>query len=83
MSRRSGARNRTAGSNGSDAGGWQAPGWVARYPWRTVWFWEAGIQRILDRLYWQKKSFDLILVEDNAMGIYAYRTTTPRAIHRT
>ncbi len=48
----------------------------SRYPWRTVWFWEPGLQRILDRLL-AEKSFDVIQVEDNAMGIYRYRTQTP------
>ena len=47
-----------------------------RYPWRTVWFWEAEVQRILDQLLGQN-AFDLILVEDNAMGAYTYRTKAP------
>jgi glycosyltransferase involved in cell wall biosynthesis len=41
-----------------------------------VWFWEAEIQRILDRLL-VEKAFELILVEDNAMGAYTYRTKAP------
>jgi glycosyltransferase involved in cell wall biosynthesis len=48
-----------------------------RYPWRTVWFWEAKVQRILDQLL-AEKSFDLVIVEDNAMGIYNYLTNTPK-----
>lgn len=57
---------------------WQlASTWLrGRYPWRTVWFWEAEVQRILDRLL-AEKVFDLILVEDNAMGVYNYRTKAP------
>jgi glycosyltransferase involved in cell wall biosynthesis len=47
-----------------------------RYPWRTIWFWEPEVQRILDRLL-TTDSFDLIQVEDNAMGIYRYPTETP------
>ena len=47
-----------------------------KYPWRTVWFWDPDVQRILDRLL-EEQSFELVIVEDNAMGIYTYRTTTP------
>jgi polysaccharide biosynthesis protein PslH len=47
-----------------------------KYPWRTVWFWESEVQHILDHTL-TEKSFDLVIVEDNAMGIYAYRTTVP------
>lgn len=46
------------------------------YPWRTIWYWEPGLQRILDRLLAERR-FDLVAVEDNAMGIYRYRTTAP------
>lgn len=65
--------------------GWQkwqrrwrlASTWLGgKMPWRTVWFWEAEVQHMLDRLL-AEKNFDLIIVEDNAMGIYDYRTTTP------
>lgn len=57
---------------------WQlARGWLSgRYPWRTLWFWEPGIQQILDRLL-GVEHFDLVQVEDNAMGIYRYRTNVP------
>ncbi len=47
-----------------------------KLPWRTVWFYEAGLQHILDHLL-AEKSYDLIIVEDNAMGVYSYKTTTP------
>lgn len=47
-----------------------------RYPWRTIWFSEPEIQHILDRLLVNRR-FDLVVVEDNAMGIYHYRTETP------
>jgi polysaccharide biosynthesis protein PslH len=52
--------------------------WLTRgLPWRTIWFWEPELQRILDRLF-SERSFDLVLVEDNAMGIYQYHTDTPK-----
>lgn len=47
-----------------------------RYPWRTIWFWEPELQAILDRLLAQP-AFDLVVVEDNAMGIYRYPTQAP------
>ncbi len=48
-----------------------------RWPWRTIWFWEPEVQRIIDRLL-AESVFDLIIVEDNAMGIYRFDTATPR-----
>lgn len=52
--------------------------WLTRQlPWRTVWFWEPGLQCILDQLFASRK-FDLVIVDDNAMGIYRYRTDTPQ-----
>jgi hypothetical protein len=65
--------------------GWQrwqrrwnlARAWLGgKLPWRTVWFYEAEVQDILDNVL-AKKTFDLIIVEDNAMGVYTYKTTTP------
>ncbi|MBP1701432.1 MAG: glycosyl transferase group 1 [Chloroflexi bacterium] len=51
--------------------------WLSgKVPWRTVWFWESEVQHILDSLL-AEKTFDLIIVEDNAMGVYSYRTNTP------
>jgi polysaccharide biosynthesis protein PslH len=47
-----------------------------RHPWRTIWFWEPGVQQILDHLL-ATRPFDLVMVEDNAMGIYRYRTQAP------
>jgi glycosyltransferase involved in cell wall biosynthesis len=49
------------------------------YPWRTVWFWEPALQRILDQLLSEER-FDLVSVEDNSMGIYRYRTDLPTFI---
>lgn len=46
------------------------------YPWRTIWFWEPEIQRILDRLLAENR-FDLVQIEDNAMGIYRFHTQLP------
>src|SRR5215212_1207877 len=54
-----------------------ASAWLGgRYPWRTVWYWEPSLQQILDRLL-AEREYDLVTVEDNAMGIYRYRTKTP------
>ena len=51
--------------------------WLTRQlPWRTVWFWEPGLQPILDNLF-ASREFDLVIVEDNAMGIYNYHTNSP------
>jgi glycosyltransferase involved in cell wall biosynthesis len=54
-----------------------ASSWLGgRWPWRTVWFWDPGVQRIVDRLLSERR-FDLVLVEDNAMGVYRVQTTAP------
>ncbi len=55
---------------------WATKWLQGRWPWRTIWFWEPGIQRILDQLL-NQCPFDLIIVEDNALGIYRYDTSTP------
>jgi glycosyltransferase involved in cell wall biosynthesis len=47
-----------------------------RDPWRTIWFQDAGLQKILDQVL-AERSFDVIQVEDNAMGAYRYRTRAP------
>jgi glycosyltransferase involved in cell wall biosynthesis len=47
-----------------------------RYPLRTLQFWEPEMQRLLDCLL-AETPFDLVQVEDNAMGSYSYRTQTP------
>jgi glycosyltransferase involved in cell wall biosynthesis len=41
-----------------------------RWPWRTVWYADPGIQRILNRL--SDRSFDVIAVEDSAMSVFRY-----------
>lgn len=47
-----------------------------RWPWRTVWFGEPGIQRILDRLF-AERSFDVVAVEDSSMSVYRYPPSVP------
>jgi len=48
-----------------------------RWPWRTIWFWEPEVQTILDQVL-ARRIFDLIIIEDNAMGIYRYASSAPR-----
>ncbi|MGN6217182.1 MAG: glycosyltransferase [Solirubrobacterales bacterium] len=54
-----------------------AASWArGRWPWRTVWFAEPGIQRILDRLG-AERSFDVVAVEDSAMSVFRYPAGVP------
>jgi glycosyltransferase involved in cell wall biosynthesis len=54
-----------------------ASAWLAgKIPWRTIWFWEPELQNILNNLL-ANNDYDLIIVEDNAMGIYTYRSSFP------
>jgi glycosyltransferase involved in cell wall biosynthesis len=55
---------------------WASTWLKGKVPWRTIWFWEPEVQCILEQLL-AERSFDLIIVEDNAMGIYQYDTSTP------
>jgi glycosyltransferase involved in cell wall biosynthesis len=55
---------------------WASTWLQGKSPWRTIWFWEPALQGILDRLF-VERSYDLVIVEDNAMGIYRYPTPTP------
>jgi glycosyltransferase involved in cell wall biosynthesis len=48
-----------------------------QWPWRTIWFWDAQVQRLLDRVLAEQR-FDVIQIEDNAMGVYHYRTRAPK-----
>jgi glycosyltransferase involved in cell wall biosynthesis len=41
------------------------------WPWRTVWFADPGIQRLLDRLGAERR-FDVVAVEDSAMSVFRY-----------
>jgi len=47
-----------------------------KYPRRTIWFWEPGVQIKINELV-SSDTFDLILAEDNAMGIYEYPRSVP------
>ncbi|HET8814098.1 MAG TPA: glycosyltransferase family 4 protein [Solirubrobacterales bacterium] len=47
-----------------------------RWPWRTVWFADPGIQRVLDRLA-AERSFDVVAVEDSAMSVFRYPEGLP------
>jgi glycosyltransferase involved in cell wall biosynthesis len=55
---------------------WASTWLKGKIPWRTIWFWEPEVQSILKHLL-AERSFDLVIVEDNAMGIYQYETSTP------
>lgn len=58
---------------------WATKWLQGRWPWRTIWFWEPQVQHILDRVLADRR-FDLIIVEDNAMGIYHFDRATPRVL---
>src|SRR5262250_853337 len=45
-------------------------------PLRTLQFFDPRMQRLLDQLL-SEQSFDVLQVEDNAMGNYSYRTQIP------
>lgn len=47
-----------------------------RYPWRTAWFWAPHLQPLLDQVF-AAQTFDIVHVEDNAMGFYRYASNTP------
>lgn len=54
-----------------------AASWArGRWPWRTVWFADPGIQRIVDRLG-AERSFDVVAVEDSAMSVLRYPAGVP------
>ena len=55
---------------------WASKWLQGQWPWRTIWFWEPEVQHVLDRLLAQQ-SFDLVSVEDNAMGVYRYGSHAP------
>ncbi len=57
-----------------------AHGWVVRrWPWRTVWFWDPGVQPIVDRLL-RTERFDVIGVEDDAAAVYDFGTAVPAVL---
>jgi glycosyltransferase involved in cell wall biosynthesis len=54
--------------------------WLRRgIPLRTLEFWEPSMQHILHRLM-SETAFDLIQVEDNAMGNYGYQPGLPKVL---
>jgi len=54
-----------------------AAAWArGRWPWRTVWYADPGIQRILDRLGGERE-FDLVAVEDSAMSVFRFPVGVP------
>jgi len=54
-----------------------AASWArGRRPWRTVWFADPGIQRIVDRLG-AEREFDVVAVEDSAMSVFRYPQGVP------
>ena len=57
---------------------WRLAGtWLrGREPFRTTWYREAEVQTLLHGLL-RHNDFDVVDVEDNAMGIYRYPTTAP------
>ena len=57
-----------------------ASAWMAgRDPWRTIWFREPALQSKLDALV-AEGGFDVVAVEDNAMGTYAVDDRMPTVI---
>lgn len=55
-------------------------GWcVRRLPWRTLWFYEPEVQRILDRVV-RERTFDVVAAEDNSMGVYRYPVDVPSVL---
>jgi polysaccharide biosynthesis protein PslH len=52
-------------------------GWIAsRNPWRTVWYRDARLQQVVDRLL-AERSFDVVAVEDNAAAAYRFGNSVP------
>jgi glycosyltransferase involved in cell wall biosynthesis len=52
-------------------------GWLrGDKPWRSVWYFEPGLQPVLDELL-AERSFDVIAVEDNAAAVYRLGGTAP------
>ncbi|HYQ79505.1 MAG TPA: glycosyltransferase family 4 protein [Solirubrobacterales bacterium] len=47
-----------------------------RWPWRTVWYAEPGIQRLIDELG-AEREFDVVAVEDSAMSVFRYPAGVP------
>jgi glycosyltransferase involved in cell wall biosynthesis len=54
---------------------WLSGGW----PWRTVWFYEQQMQRLLDRLL-AEEHYDVVAIEDNSMGVYRFGEDVPTVL---
>lgn len=52
---------------------------VRGVPWRTAWFHDARVQRLIDELT-RYREFDVIAVEDNAVGVYRYPRGVPAVL---
>ena len=57
------------------AGGWLG----SRRPWRTVWFADAQVQPLIDRLS-RERSFDVVDVQDDAMAAFRYPRGVPAVL---
>jgi glycosyltransferase involved in cell wall biosynthesis len=53
-----------------------------RWPWRTVWYADPGIQRLIDRLS-AERSFDVVAIQDSAMGVFRYPAGVPTVYTHT
>jgi glycosyltransferase involved in cell wall biosynthesis len=54
-----------------------AASWArGRWPWRTVWYADPGIQRLVDRAATERE-FDVVAVEDSAMSVFRYPAGVP------
>jgi glycosyltransferase involved in cell wall biosynthesis len=53
-----------------------------RWPWRTVWYADPGIQQIIDRLG-AERSFDVVAVQDSAMSVFRYPAGVPTVYTHT
>ncbi|HET9727765.1 MAG TPA: glycosyltransferase family 4 protein [Acidimicrobiia bacterium] len=50
-----------------------------RLPWRTVWFHEPRLQRVIDELF-TTRTFDVVAVQDNATALYNTPPGVPRVL---
>jgi glycosyltransferase involved in cell wall biosynthesis len=50
-----------------------------RWPWRTVWFADPGMQTVVDRLC-RERSFDVIAVEDSSMAMFRLPEGLPKVL---
>ncbi|HKF83529.1 MAG TPA: glycosyltransferase [Solirubrobacterales bacterium] len=60
-----------------------AAAWArGRWPWRTVWYADPGFQQVIDRLA-AERDFDVVAVEDSAMGVFRYPAGVPAVYTHT